>query len=511
MSKNGYYLAFDIGTTNWKAAIFNEKGVLVDIERTPTRTHIDENGNSYYDAVELWETVCRLSRTVTGRLGKPISAVSVTSVAEAVAAIDQEGNAVGNVITWYDTRAIGQAEELKTLFGEKHLYEITGLDVNPIFSLPKIMWLRRYEPFVYEKAHKWLQMADYVIYKLTGEAVTDYTLASRTLAFDVVKNEWAKEIFERLDIPVEAFPEIKESGTLIGRISAQVEAETGITRDAKVAVGGHDHPCASIAAGVMRGDKILDSSGTAESFIYISEHNAVPKMEFAGQRTCRYLEKSRYALWGGIISSGRSMDWAYENLVSPKVFGIEQKAAYQDILEQLSGVKGMESGLIFYPHLRGAGAPYWNPKISGSFIGIRDIHTSKNMLRSVLEGLSMQARMIVEMEEKLAGRQVDSLCVVGGSSRNLQWQRIKASVVNKPVELCFEAEATAQGAAMLAAISDGVYENIHQASERISADNRIIEPEEALVRRYENYYDLYCEGYRQLEKLNELIYDEVRK
>ena len=507
-----YYLAVDIGTTNWKAAVYDETGKLINIERTPTQTHTDDNGYSYYDPDDMWDAVCKLCRTVTAKTAVVISGVSVTSIAEAVVAIDKNGKAIGKIITWYDTRSMQQAEELKKLFGSEKLYEITGLDVNPIFSLSKILWVRENRSDIYEKSYKWLQMADYILFRLSGEFVTDYTLASRTLALDVRKNEWSKEISNKVNVPVSFFPQICESGTVIGEVSECIANCTGITKGAKIVVGGNDHPCASIAAGVLSGNKILDSSGTAESFIYVSKKNAVPEMKFLGQRTCRYLQKDRYALWGGIISSGRSFDWGYETFTSSKVFGIEQSPySYNDILKHLFDVKGIESGLIFYPHIRGAGAPYWNPKISGSFLGIRDYHTSKHMLKAVIEGLSMQAKMIVSMEEKVAATTADSLCVVGGSSNNRVWQTIKASVLQKRLELCFEPEATSLGAAMLASIGNGDYKDIEEVSGFLAQKNEIIEPDDQLVKIYAPWYEIYAEGYERLKEFNEKLYDRAHE
>lgn len=507
-----YYLAIDVGTTNWKVTVFDEAGRLSGIRRTPTQTHTDEAGNSYYNPQELWEALQRLCREVTGETGCRISGVSVTSIAEAVVPIDRDGKVLGNIITWYDTRSMEQARQISDLFTPERIYGITGLDVNPIFSLPKILWVREHEPDKFERAYKWLQMADYILYCLTGELVTDYTLASRTMAFDVVENRWSDEILNQVGLCPDIFPDVYESGTVIGRIGTEVSRLTGITNGAKVVVGGNDHPCASIAAGVIHGDKILDSSGTAESYIYISQKGALPKMQFEGQRTCRYLQRDRFALWGGIICSGRSFDWAYETFTSSRCFDIRQESySMSQILNQLDGEKGMESGIIFYPHMRGAGAPYWNPRISGSFLGLRDIHTAKNMMRAVLEGLSMQARMIVEMEQKLAGVDVKSLCVVGGSSNNIQWQTIKASVTKKCVELCHEAEATALGAAMLAAIGDGVYKSIEEVSDVISTRNEVIYPDDDMVKRYEPLYQLYKEGYNHIEHFDEQIYHMVRE
>lgn len=507
-----YYLAIDVGTTNWKAAIYDQTGKLIDIERTATQTHIDKSGYSYYDPIEMWSSIEKLCKEVTSKVGQPISAVSVTSIAEAVVGVSKDGKVLGDIIAWFDTRSIKEAEELRSKFGTEKLYSITGLDVNPIFSLPKIMWIRKHWPDVYEHAYKWLQMGDYMLFCLTGECVTDYTFASRTLAFDVSKNEWSKEILDGVNVDMEMLPRICQSGTVIGTINAEISQKTGITEGAKVVVGGNDHPCASIAAGAIKGDKILDSSGTAESYIYISNKNAVPNMKFEGQRTCRYLQKDRYALWGGIICSARSFDWAYEILTSSECFGIKQdKYSYSDILSQLENEKGAEKGLLFYPHMRGAGAPYWNPKASGSFVGLRDTHTAKNMMRSVLEGLSMQGRMIVDMEEKLAGVKVKSLCVVGGSSHNRIWQTIKASVTQKDIELCFEAEATSQGAAMLAAIGDGVYKDIEEVSDILASKNIILHPDEKLVPIYNEIYEVYKDGYEAMKDFNTQLYNIQEK
>lgn len=507
-----YYLSIDVGTTNWKAAVYNETGKLIVIERTPTQTHTDADGYSIYKPDDMWNEVCKLCRNVTAKSAVEIAGVSVTSIAEAVVPIDKNGKPAGDIITWFDTRSMKQAQEMKKRFGEEKLYEITGLDVNPIFSLFKILWIRENKPEIYEKAYKWLQMSDYILFCLSGEFVTDYTLASRTMAFNVKENKWSKEILNAVDVPVSVFPQICESGTVIGTISDTVSALTGITKGAKVVVGGNDHPCASIAVGVLSGNKILDSSGTAESFIYVSKKNAVPDMKFQGQRTCRYLQKDRYALWGGIISSGRSFDWGYETFTSSKAFEISQDPySYDDILPKLSDEKGIESGLIFYPHLRGAGAPYWNAKIPGAFLGIRDYHTSKNMLKAVIEGLSMQAKMIVDMEEKIAHTTAESLCVVGGSAHNRTWQTIKASIVEKNLELCFEPEATSLGAAMLAAIGDGVYQNLEEVSGILAKKNEIIEPDERLVKKYKPLYELYVEGYECLQDFNEKVYDIIHK
>lgn len=512
MAPRKYYIGIDVGTTNWKTALFDDRGKMLDIERCPTITHMGKNGFSYYDPQEMWEVFLRLMRTVISRNPVQVSGISVASVAESVVPVGRDGRIVDNIITWYDTRSYEQAQKFRERFGEDRIFEICGLDCNPIFSLPKIMWVRDNEPEIYEKAAVWLQMADYIVYRLTGELVTDYTLASRTLAYDVRKNDWSDEILSAFGFDRSLFPRIEESGTVVGKASREVCDAIGLKEAPVVAVGGHDHPVGSIVTGAIQGNKVLDSSGTAEAYLYISKPDRVPVMKSQGQRTCRYLEKSRYVLWGGIISSGRSFDWAYQLLTTAKAFGLGgEKPSYDTILPQLEDVKGIEEGLLFYPHLRGAGAPYWDPRMRGSFVGVRDYMDNRHFMRAVLEGLCMQSRMIVDMHEKISGDRIDHICVVGGSSKNRLWQQLKANITGRNVELCFEPEATALGAAMLAAMGDGVYGSLEEISDCLARENQVVEPESGAFERYTPFYELYREGYEALEGINEKIYTMVGK
>lgn len=507
MEEHIYYIGLDVGTTNWKAALFTETGKLVDIERCPTMTHTDAHGHSYYDPHEMWGKFVEMMRAVVARNPVTVRGISVASVAEAVVPVDSQGNTIDNIITWYDTRSFRQAQQIRQALGEEKVFSICGLDCNPIFSLPKVMWVRENRPQIFRKAAKWLQMADYVVYRLTGELVTDYTLASRTLAFDVAKADWSEELLSAAGLSRDIFPRIVESGTPVGHVRRELCEQIGFRQAPIVAVGGHDHPAASIAAGAVRGGKVLDSSGTAEAYLYISEKNAAPNMKFDGQRTCRYLQKDRYVLWGGIIASGRSFDWAYELLASDRAFFPEQKLpAFDEILPQLEQVRGIEDGLVYYPHIRGAGAPHWDPRMRGAFVGVRDYMDGRHFLRAVLEGLSMQSRMIVDMQERVSGEPIRQICVVGGSSKNRLWQQLKANITGRSVELCFEPEATALGAAMLAAIADGTYDSIEQVSDLLAANSVVITPEDGAAERYEPFFQLYREGYTALEQFNAHIH-----
>jgi len=500
-------LSIDVGTTNWKVAAFDTQGNTVAISKTPTITHYDKNQNSFYKPNEIWNSVKGLIGDVIKKCDGHIVGISATSMAEAVVPIDKDGNECFDIITWFDTRSISQAQKIVNMLGKKKIYDITGLDPNPIFSLCKMLWMKENHTDAYESSVKWLQMTDYIIYKLTGVVATDYTLASRTLAFDVVKNKWSKEILDTVGVDIDLLPEIVESGTVIGNVCKKASEEIGLRTDIPVVMGGNDHPCAALPAGVLNGNKILDSSGTAESIILVSKPNQKPNMVFNGQRTCRFLEKSRLALWGGIISSGAAFEWVYKTLVSSNEWNIKQDDYdYSFVLDQVKDVPAGSNGLIFIPHLRGSGAPYWNPKMKGSFLGLRTTSSQKELLKSVMEGLSFSAKMIVDMHENIAGSKSDALCVVGGSGKNLVWQQIKADILQKPIEICSESEATALGAAMLAGVGAGVYEDMVDATLKIATNNRVIEPNNDFKNYYEDLYEVYKLAYDSTVEISERLH-----
>lgn len=497
-------LGIDVDTTDWKAAAFDEDGKPICIKKTPTITRYDEKGWGYYDPDEIWNNVSSVIRQAVECCGREnISAVSVTSMAESVVPIDKDKNTYYPVIAWFDTRSRKEAKELIDTIGRQKIFEITGLDPNPIFSVPKIMWIRENDPDAYNRVYKWLQMSDYINFKLSGEFVTDYTPASRTLAPDIHKNEWSDEILNTMNIPKDTFPSIVESGKVIGKVNKKASEITGIPKGVPVVMGGHDHPCSTIPSEAILGRKILDSSGTAESFLFVSgKGENVPKGN-KGQRVCRHLDPSRYVLWGGIIASGASVDWGFKRFASIDEWGFEKiEYTYASLMDKIEAVSPSSNGVMYLPHLRGSGVPYWDPRTKGAFIGLKSTHTSPELMRSVFEGLSFQARMIAEMEEDVAGYKVESLCIVGGGTKIKLWQQIKADITGKVIEIPEVEDATALGAALLAGVGVGIYKDMEEASRVVSKNNKRIWPNPQNRELYDKLYEIYKDAYNALVETN---------
>ncbi|OGO79695.1 MAG: hypothetical protein A2Y21_07075 [Clostridiales bacterium GWC2_40_7] len=497
-------LSIDIGTTNWKTVIFNEKGKIAASAKCPARTISDNKGFQYYSPDEIWESVAAL----IGELREKhtldnVAAVVVSSMGESVVPIGKDGKTLCNIIPWFDDRSIQQSRDFAQRIGSEKIFSITGLDPAPVFTVSKILWIKQNYPEVYEKTVKWLQMADYINYMLTGNLVTDYSLASRTMYFDINKNDWSDEIAYESGIDKKVFPDIIKSTSIIGYVNSEAARATNLTIGTPVVMGGHDHPCATIAAGVFDGETVFDSSGTAESFLYVSSKGALLPEKRIGQRQCRHLDPQRYILWGGIISSGISVDWAIKRLALSEDWGIQLPyMTFNEILCACKDIPCGSEGVMFLPHLRGSGAPYWDTQMKGAFLGLSTKHNARHMIRSVIEGLSYQAAMIVRMFEELSEMQIKRLYCAGGGAKLQLWQQTKADVTGKCVEAMHIDEATCFGTVVLAGVGIGLYKDMESGALEIKAETIRYIPDEKNNLKYQELYEIFRSSYHSLEAIN---------
>lgn len=505
-------LGIDVGTTNCKAVAYNERGEPVASGKTAMITHYKNDGTSYYDPVQIWEAVVGVIRQTVTKLNvtDKIIAISVASMGEAGVPVDRNGTPIYPVITWFDSRSLPQSHELAEKIGNERIFEITGLDNNPIFSVSKLMWIREHEPEVYARIDKWLCISDYIYLKLSGVIATDYSIASRTMALDISTRDWSDEILDKSGLARSLFPDLVASGTVLGKVAREAAEKTGLSQDALVIAGGHDHYCGSFASGILLGHRVADSSGTAESIHGLLEPGVEPPKNFQGFRIGRYLDPNRLYLVGGIVASGASVEWAMKQfntgVNSGKTSKIDRQSIYDEVMEQVESVSPGSGGLLFLPHLRGGGAPYWDPYSRGAFLGLLSKHTAADLMRAVIEGLCFEVRTIVDAMRGISGNPVKLLTVVGGGARNKFWQQTKADITGIPVEVPDVDEATTLGAALLAGIGAGVYRNMVEASRLTYRVKTVFEPSSKNKDLYHHLFQIYRKVYQKLKNLNSELY-----
>ncbi len=499
-----YLLGLDIGTTNCKAILFDvEKNEEIVYSRK-TKTHYTKEGYVFFEPTEIWDSVCSLIQEVTGKVSHSceIKGLSIASMAETGIPLDKKGTPVYHAIAWFDPRTKPQTEWWQNNFGSYKVYEITGLPLDYIFSVNKIMWIRENELDIYKRMKKWLCIPDFIIYKLTGEYVTDYSIASRTMALDIRNRAWSSEMLNAVEIDTAVMPPISPSGKIVGKVSSRASSETGLGRDTLVVTGGHDHLCGALAAGVYQEGQVLDSIGTSETILTVIKEPVLNKELFNFNLLCGcHVAKNRYYIAGGMPSAGLMLDWCKNEFTSEKD-KVEEKV-YQRLKEKAETIEAGSNGLFFLPHFRGSSTLYGDPASRGAFIGLREFHQKAHIVKSVIEGLCYESLSLMQVLESALGWKLSyftALC------KNDLWLKIKADVTGKILRILPNREPTALGAALLAGIGIGVYKNEVDALKKIDQKWKNIYPDPKLSKRYQLLFrEIYKAIYPALRSIHKKI------
>jgi len=493
-------LGIDVGTTNIKAAVHDLHGRVIGTASTPTITHYPRPHWAYYLAEELWERTVSVIRQAVAAVSRPerIASVAVTSMGEAGVPIDAHGDPTAEVIAWFDTRSQPQARHLDERFGKDTLFATSGLSLQPIFGLCKMLWLRDHASEAFARTDRWLNVADYIAYRLSGVCATDYSLASRTLALNLATLTWNTDLLSEVGIPHGMLAPLMPSGTPLGPILPEVAEQTTLPRSVVVATGGHDHVCGALATGIVQPGSMLNSLGTAEAvFIPLDRPIADPAMGRQGYTQGAHVVPDRYYAFGGLYTSGASISWIRD------IIG----ADYDSMLAGAGDVPAGSLGICFLPHLRLANPPHDDPDARGAFVGLTADVTGPVLARAVLEGLAYETRSSLEGlmrfdEVERPGR----IVVTGGGTRSSLFLEIKATVLDRVLHVSPNEEATTHGAAMLGGIAVGLYEDVDHALEMTVSDCADVHPVLAWKDVYDaTYRGVYRPLYDTLRPLNHAI------
>lgn len=499
-------IGLDVGTTNFKAVAFDLAGRAVAHSSTPTQTHYPQPGWAYYDPDEVWEGIAGIISDVTTALGEThqIAGIAACSMGEAAVPIDDRGDWLYPAIAWFDNRTIEQAEWWRQHVGSDEVFQTTGLPIQHILGLNKIMWLRQHEPDAYNRMASWLNMADYVAFKLSGAKATDYSLASRTMALDLGRREWSTELIETAGVRADIFPRLVPSGEQIGSVSTKAAQATGLPPGTPVVSGGHDHICGALAAGVTQPGDLLDSIGTAEALILSLDKPILkPELGQAGYTEGVHVVPDQYYILSAVYTSGASVDWIRDILLPDK------DHAYRELLSLAADAPVGSLGVFFVPHLRMADAPHDDPLARGAFIGLSTDSGCEAMARAVLEGLAYAARQCIDPMTQMVETSIRRYKLIGGGTRNRLLLDIKATVLNQSLTLVGVEEATTLGAAILAGLGTGLYRDVDDALSHMVYEQTSIEPDSESAGQYEaRYQKVYTRIYDALRDLNHVISEE---
>ncbi len=457
--------------------------------------HPDNPDWAEYSPEVLWQATAANIREVVGQVpdARQIKALAVVGMGEPIIPVDRRGDWLYPAICWFDRRTEPQAQWWREHVGARRVYGITGQPVSFFLSLNAMLWLREHEPEVFRRAHRWLVVEDYVMFKLAGVYATDYSIASRTMGFDVQRKCWSEEVFAAaaLDPAVMALPH--PSGTAVGSVTESAAAMTGLAPGTVVATGGHDHGCTSLPANVLGPDSVLNSTGTADVMLgVLPEARLSEAAHAAAIPVYPHPLPDRYQVMDCILFGATALDWYLER------FGgdLRERAVhtggnvYDLLLAGAEQADARADGLIWLPNVRGTPT---DPAVRGAFLGIRDSHTGGDFVRAILEGICYEVRARIDQFERLFDADVQRVVAVGGASRSPFWSQLRADVTGRTVEVLDTEEAASLGGAMLAGIAAGIYADYDTAVRQVYRVQRRFAPD---PRRREQYDECYRRVYR---------------
>lgn len=502
-----YLIAHDLGTSGNKATLFSTDGELVKsaVYGYPVNFF---NGNwAEQNPQDWWEAVCGATKELLqGIPREAVSAISFSGQMMCCLCVDQSGNPLRNAIIWADMRAEKEEKMLADRIDPARFYKIAGHKLSRSYGIEKLMWVKNNEPDVYRKTFRMLNAKDYIVFRLTGKFMTDYSDASSTNALDLNTMEWSEEIIRAAGVRREIFPDIYPSTHVAGEITVDMEEECGLRAGTKVVLGGGDGSCASVGAGSVAEGITYNCLGSSS---WISTVSKKPY----------YDEKMRTVTWAHVIpgllipsgtmqSAGAAFAWARERFCQKELSEAKERgiSVYDIINREIEDSQAGANALIFLPYLMGERCPRWNSDARGSFIGLKMEHTTGDLMRSVVEGVAMNLDMIVNILKNAV--EIKEMLVVGGMAQGEIQQQIFADVYGMDVvRLKHLEEATSIGAAVIAGVGTGElsgFEEVSMFNERLSEKH----PEAGNVKKYQRMKGVFEECYQSqcgiYEKLLEI-------
>jgi xylulokinase len=491
----------DAGTTNTKAVVVDAAGSVLAVASEPTPIVYPQPEWAEYEGESLWRSSARAIRAALDQVGRPerVVGVAFASMAETAVSLDAAGQETGPAIAWFDKRTRAEVALIAQRIGADRLFAISGLAPNPIFGLCKLLWHRRHRPDAFSRTVKWLNVADYLAWRLCGEMVTDPSLACRTFALDITSLDWSDEVLGAMEVDASLMAPLLASGRRLGTVGADAAAATGLPRGCVVAVGGHDHVVGALAADAMRPGVLLSSTGTTEAQLMgLAVPARDPALGRAGySQGVVVVDEPVWFVVGGLSTAGAAVDWFRRTMAGG--------ADYATLIDEAAAAPPGSLGAGFLPQLRLGTPPHPDTYARGAFFGLSTDITRGCLFRAVLEGMAADTqRCAMAMAALAQAPRPDAIRVIGGLTRNEVYMRIKASLAGQPITVIELPDAVAMGAALLAGIGAGVYRDLADAQARMRRDERVIAPDPAEHAFYRRFVDeVHAPAYPQLRPVHE--------
>lgn len=474
------FLAVDLGSTNTKAALYDARMRCIAMQSTPV-DYIRTDAFVEFDPEAYLSRVFELIRSVAAHAisGERVC-LTLTGQAETLLLLDENGFPLMNAISWMDERSSAECAMLEAAFPRDVGYAHTGQPAAlPTWPATKILWLRKNKPELFSAAATFALLKDYVIYRLTGQLMADCSIATFSYYFDIYQRRYWPEMLAFLGLHETQLPPLSEPCQTIGTLLSEVALRLGLAEETLVNNGTLDHFCGMIGTGNVTEGQLSLSTGTV---LGLSTLASSPVRRDTGIPMHYGFLPNRSVMLSASESGGASLEW-YKNTFMPDV-------RYVDIdREAASRYPG---DVLFLPYLVGSNGPEFDQDACGVFSGLRSKHDPYDLALAVMDGVCHLLRKNCDRIRK-SGTRIDQILATGGGAKSALWCQMQADITGIPVCTPAEKEAALLGAAMIGAVSAGVFPSYAVAAEEVVHFSNTFYPNtlEKNERRHRQFIDLY--------------------
>ncbi|HEU4963026.1 MAG TPA: gluconokinase [Bacilli bacterium] len=511
MQETKVVIGLDIGTTSTKAVVFGARGKVRGVHAVDYPLLTEKPGWAEQDPDAIFEACLdavrhALIKAKATRLD--VQAIGMSAAMHSLIAVDDEHRPLTKSITWADNRSVDQVQRIKEQHDGFHIYRRTGTPIHPMSPLAKILWMREEDPDIYRQAAKYISIKEYVLFKMYGDYLVDYSIASATGLFHLEKLAWDEGALELIGItPEQLSKPVPTTHTLTG-MDPEIATRMGLTPDTPFVIGASDGVLANLGVGAIGPGEMAVTIGTSGAIRTVTDK---PRTDEQARTFCYALTDKHWVIGGPTNNGGIMLRWLRDEFAVPEIevakrLGIDP---YDLMIKYAENVPAGSEGLLFLPFLSGERAPYWNANARGMFFGLSLRHQREHFIRAVLEGVILSIFSVAVALRDLAGPAKD-IRASGGFARSPLWRQILSDVMGRELLVPESYEASALGAAALALYAIGEMDDLSDIQAWIHIEHRH-QPNLQNTEVYLELFYLYERVYRKLTDEFDIIAEFQRK
>jgi xylulokinase len=498
---NSVLLGIDIGSSACKVAAFSVNGTVLAQDNVEYNIYYPQPGWAEQNPDEWWQAVCKAIKEIlqSGRIkAEQIKGIGIDGQSWSAIPVDKKGKVLHNTPIWMDTRSKEICEEITGKVSEERLFEMSGNLLHPSYTLPKILWYKKHLPDVYSKIDKILQSNSFIAFRLTGVYYQDPSQGYGFNCYDIRNGRWDTVLCAELGVNPGFLPEIVPCHQVIGTVTGEAAEETGLAVGTPVVAGGVDCACGTLGVGVINAGQTQEQGGQAGGMsICIDSYKPDKRLILSN-----HVVPGRWLLQGGTVGGSGVIKWFEKEFCAAEreLAARYSSSSYMEIDKEAETVKAGSDGLVFLPYMAGERSPIWDTSAKGVYFGIDFSKTRAHFARASMEGVAYSLKHNLDVAEGI-GIKAETLCAMGGAANSQLWTQIKADVTGKRIIVTSSDTASALGAAILAGVGTGVYQDFPDAIKKTIKIRRKHYPDIGKHEAYQKGYKTYLSLYENLKSL----------